>query len=123
MKDYNTTYNTNQSILTAEKNIERLHAVNEQLGKELEVFDKLNTSLDETAKIMMPTLREYVEGVRGLRMAFSTEVKHIIDSSMELNKLGKDVEKLKELAALVTMLSDILGKGHLNERIKEIFNV
>jgi hypothetical protein len=83
--------------------------MNENDVKTVETFVKVLeseiTMVDET---LVPLLREYLNNIRDIRMAMAREVREITQSSMELTKLSKHTQELREFAISIGMIERVL---------------
>lgn len=74
----------------------------------LEILNELQKQLDLGCSTLIPLTRTYLEELRAIRMAFSSEVSHIISSVRQLNEITKSQEQLTKLTDSITKLNSAL---------------
>jgi hypothetical protein len=80
----------------------------ETLKGALNDLNVLRESVNTGAEVLVPLLRGYLEAVRSIRMAFDTEVKHILLTSQQISDVSKNVKQFHEYAVAIEMISHAL---------------
>lgn len=115
MEKYNEHYVQTQLIKENEERIKKLDATNKILQDSKDFFDLLNNDLEKSAGVMVPILREYIENIRSIRMAFANEVKDVIRSAAELNGIAKGTGELIKFCETVQILQRVLTPGFIDQ--------
>lgn len=100
----------------------KLDDTNKITKESVELFNELQNALDTSVSTLIPVLRAYLEDVRSIRMAFAAEVKHIIQSTSELNMITKSAPDLIKLGEAIKLIDSILS-SNLKDKITSTFNV
>ncbi len=70
--------------------------------------EMLEAELTRASEHLIPKLREYLQAVRAVRMAFGEEVKHVISYSSQFQGMAKHAEDLATLGDNLERLKKIL---------------
>jgi hypothetical protein len=59
-------------------------------------------------EVIVPLLKVYLNDVRGIRMALTSEIRDIMRSTQEMTQLTKITDNLKEFAATIELIKKIM---------------
>lgn len=120
--NYNKQHILNQELKRIEETTERVKSASELLSSEVEFFKMVSSELEGVAKVIIPSVKEYIKILIEVRMGFAREVQDILRSSRELTELTKMAPKILDIVEVITKLNNVLSED-LVEKIKKTFNV
>lgn len=89
----------------------------------LKDLNTLRESVNTGAEVLVPLLRDYLESVRSIRMAFDREVQHILQTSQQITEVTKNLEQYREYAVAIEMISRALKNPALMHLIVALEHV
>ncbi len=120
---YNKLHIINDEIKKIE-NAEKLLAVaREQLEGSIKIFNRLSNEIESTSKVLVPILKEYLEAIQQVRVAYGMEVQHMLRSSKELSGIYKQKEEMDSFLKSFIALTEAIRDEKILNNIKKVFNV
>lgn len=120
--NYNKAHILQQELKEIETLTERVKSASSILSGEIEFFKLVSNELDTAAKVIIPSLKSYLETVRDVRMAFGREVQEVLRSSRELTTIVKSRPELEQICETIIKIDKSLSDD-LISKIKKTFNV
>ena len=94
-------------------------AVKEELQQSIDSIRILQNEYEAATNNLMPVVKEYLEGLIGLRMSFAREIQDIMRSERELTNISKHTGQLKDFCEQVERLKNLLDNNTV-EKLKGI---
>src|SRR6266516_922095 len=80
-----------------------------QIAKEtLDEISKLHNEIEQAINILIPTLQEYLNSIRSIRMALDSEVQKILRTSQSLGEITKNNKEIKEFCINIGLVAHVV---------------